>query len=279
MAPSAHDQAAAPRSARPRWPTSTSPPGPTGRTRPRPGRRGRSGGRSPGRPPTAIRPAEAPSENSRSRRAGTWKECTTCTDTKRSVSGFSTVVMSARRRAHRVEEPAQRRYRRHRHHDLDPAGRPSPGPVGEHHPGETSATPPPTRSRPTSRAATAHASDGDDDGAPGRRHASRDGVLGHAGSVGPADRLDQAHGGRCAIAASAPDGPRQAAAGVPPVRHRARSRRPTARVSGETTEAPRSSSCDDRAQGAFRRPLGLVGVGRKVDDHGDRLGPRVARAP
>ena len=45
-------------------------------------------------PATAIRPADAPSEKNRSRREGTWKECTTRTDTRRRVSGFSTVVMS-----------------------------------------------------------------------------------------------------------------------------------------------------------------------------------------
>ena len=45
-------------------------------------------------PATAIRPADAPSENNRSRREGTWKECTTRTDTRRRVSGFTTVVMS-----------------------------------------------------------------------------------------------------------------------------------------------------------------------------------------
>jgi hypothetical protein len=44
-------------------------------------------------PLTAISPADAPNENSRSRRLGTWKECRTNTATKRMVSGSSTVVM------------------------------------------------------------------------------------------------------------------------------------------------------------------------------------------
>ncbi len=41
-----------------------------------------------------MRPADAASENSRSRRAGTWKECTTRTDTKSTVSGSSTEEMA-----------------------------------------------------------------------------------------------------------------------------------------------------------------------------------------
>ena len=49
--------------------------------------------------PTAIRPADAPRENIRSRRDGTWKECTTWMPTKSTVSGFSTVVMSVTGRA------------------------------------------------------------------------------------------------------------------------------------------------------------------------------------
>ena len=44
-------------------------------------------------PATAMRPADAASENSRSRRDGTWKECTTRTDTKSTVSGSSTDAM------------------------------------------------------------------------------------------------------------------------------------------------------------------------------------------
>ena len=46
-------------------------------------------------PPTAIRPAEAPSEKSRSRRDGTWKEWTTRTETRSTVSGLTTDVMSS----------------------------------------------------------------------------------------------------------------------------------------------------------------------------------------
>ena len=44
-------------------------------------------------PPTAIRPAEAPRVKSRSRRDGTWKECTTRTATSRIVRGLTTDVM------------------------------------------------------------------------------------------------------------------------------------------------------------------------------------------
>src|SRR6185437_8925429 len=44
---------------------------------------------------TAIRPADAASEKSRSRRAGTWKEWRTSTDARRSVSGSSTDARSA----------------------------------------------------------------------------------------------------------------------------------------------------------------------------------------
>ena len=44
-------------------------------------------------PPTAIRPAEAPRVKSRSRRDGTWKECTTRTVTSRTVRGSTTDVM------------------------------------------------------------------------------------------------------------------------------------------------------------------------------------------
>ena len=44
-------------------------------------------------PPTAIRPAEAPRVKSRSRRDGTWKECTTRTATSRTVRGLTTDVM------------------------------------------------------------------------------------------------------------------------------------------------------------------------------------------
>ena len=46
-------------------------------------------------PETAIKPAAAASENMRSRREGTWKECTTRTDTNRTVSGSSTESMFA----------------------------------------------------------------------------------------------------------------------------------------------------------------------------------------
>ena len=46
-------------------------------------------------PPTAISPAEAPRVKSRSRRDGTWKECTTRTATSRTVRGLSTDVMPA----------------------------------------------------------------------------------------------------------------------------------------------------------------------------------------
>ena len=46
-------------------------------------------------PPTAIRPADAPSVKSRSRRDGTWKEWTTRTATNRTVRGLTTDVMPA----------------------------------------------------------------------------------------------------------------------------------------------------------------------------------------
>src|ERR1700729_4093570 len=46
-------------------------------------------------PPTAMRPADAPSVKSRSRRDGTWKECTTRTVTNRTVKGLMTDVMPA----------------------------------------------------------------------------------------------------------------------------------------------------------------------------------------
>src|ERR1700722_9045950 len=45
-------------------------------------------------PATAIRPADAARENIRSRREGTWKECTTRTETRSTVSGSSTDVIS-----------------------------------------------------------------------------------------------------------------------------------------------------------------------------------------
>ena len=83
--------------------------GPERSSRPTPRRRGRSGGRSPDAPPTAISPAEAPSVKSRSRRLGTWNECTTRTATSRTVNGLSTEVMPLCRRAHCVEEPDARR--------------------------------------------------------------------------------------------------------------------------------------------------------------------------
>ncbi len=45
-------------------------------------------------PAAAMRPADAPSENRRSRREGTWKEWTTSTETISTVRGSSTDVTS-----------------------------------------------------------------------------------------------------------------------------------------------------------------------------------------
>ena len=46
-------------------------------------------------PPTAMRPADAASMKTRSRRDGTWKECTTRTATSRTVRGLTMDVIPA----------------------------------------------------------------------------------------------------------------------------------------------------------------------------------------
>ena len=145
-------------------------------------------------PPTAIRPAEAPRVKSRSRRDGTWKECTTRTATSRTVRGLTTDVMPPAGELTEWKNQTQ-------------AAMAPTATMTFTHPGGRArvacekAMPADTSTMAPSRRRPADLLEG---GAGGDRHQhgaqagepQPDGVLGQPRLVGPADRRDDAHGAR-----------------------------------------------------------------------------------
>ena len=215
-------------------------------------------------PPTAIRPAEAPREKSRSRRDGTWKECTTRTVTKQDRQRVDRPCVMPRRggltawknqtqaamaptatmtfthpggRARVAYEKAMPG--RHQHHGAH-GRRPGESPAGR----RRRRSPPAPRTR--------------------QAEPQPDGVLGQPGLVGPADRFDE-------LIASTPrrdggrsrrrrrHGPGQPPAGAAPVRTGAedRARRPR---SCRGARAPPVEEAHDGAERPFGHPLGRLGV-------------------
>ena len=139
-----------------------------------------------------MRPADAPSVKSRSRRDGTWKECTTSTVTSRTVKGLITDVMPAageltawKNQTHAPMAPTATMTFTH------PGGRVRVAcekavPADHEHHGAHGRRPGDLLQGGTGGDRHQH---GAQAGEP-----QADGVLGHSRLVGPADGLEEAHG-------------------------------------------------------------------------------------
>ena len=218
-------------------------------------------------PATAIRPADAASEKSRSRRDGTWKEWTTRTEiskeAQRVVDGGDDV---GRRQG--VEEPREGSDGAGRHHDLHPARRAARVRCEKTVPAATRTTATPAVRRATSPTDAHAAIDSQDRCQAGDPQADRSSPGARAGWPGGPRREPSCRGG----AATARHGTEPVDAP-----HCARSSTGARTGPGgsrvrRSTGAPRVEQLYHRAERALGHPFGLFGVVGQIDGDGHRSG-------